>query len=53
MSDTCSEVRELAQQSAKAAKEIKALIGTSGEQVQRGVHLVDETGNSLRQIVEE
>ena len=31
------EVRELAQRSAKAAKEIKSLITASGEQVERGV----------------
>ncbi|OQP84959.1 methyl-accepting chemotaxis protein [Rhizobium rhizosphaerae] len=45
------EVRELAQRSAQAAKEIKALISTSGNQVQNGVDLVGRTGQSLRQIV--
>ncbi|WP_170854899.1 methyl-accepting chemotaxis protein [Xaviernesmea oryzae] len=45
------EVRELAQRSAQAAKEIKALISTSGAQVQSGVNLVGRTGDSLQQIV--
>ncbi|NTF89259.1 HAMP domain-containing protein [Agrobacterium rhizogenes] len=47
------EVRELAQRSAKAAKEIKALISTSGQQVHSGVDLVTKTGDSLQQIVKE
>jgi methyl-accepting chemotaxis protein len=47
------EVRELAQRSANAAKEIKALITTSAEQVKSGVALVGETGMSLRAIEEE
>ena len=38
------EVRELAQRSAKAAKEIKVLINTSSDQVKPGVQLVGETG---------
>ena len=46
-----SEVRALAQRSAEAAKEIKALISTSGSQVGRGVELVSETGRSLVRIV--
>ncbi len=45
------EVRELAQRSAKAAKEIKALISTSSNQVRNGVDLVARTGESLSQIV--
>ncbi len=45
------EVRELAQRSANAAKEIKALITKSGTQVTLGVELVGETGNSLLQII--
>ncbi|WEZ82373.1 PAS domain-containing methyl-accepting chemotaxis protein [Rhizobium sp. 32-5/1] len=45
------EVRELAQRSAKAAKEIKALINTSSSQVNLGVSLVHETGGALTQIV--
>ncbi|MFC3073974.1 methyl-accepting chemotaxis protein [Shinella pollutisoli] len=47
------EVRELAQRSANAAKEIKALITTSNEQVQEGVELVGETGRALETIVAE
>ncbi|QDG94616.1 methyl-accepting chemotaxis protein (plasmid) [Rhizobium sp. NIBRBAC000502774] len=47
------EVRELAQRSANAAKEIKALITTSNGQVQEGVHLVGETGRALETIVSE
>ncbi|MBY5716160.1 HAMP domain-containing protein [Rhizobium leguminosarum] len=47
------EVRELAQRSAKAAKEIKALISTSGSHVQTGVSLVGETGKALESIVQE
>ncbi|WP_416409494.1 methyl-accepting chemotaxis protein [Agrobacterium rosae] len=47
------EVRELAQRSAKAAKEIKALITTSGEHVRSGVNLVGETGRALEVIVTE
>ncbi|MGX9992190.1 methyl-accepting chemotaxis protein [Rhizobium sp. WSM1274] len=47
------EVRELAQRSAKAAKEIKALISTSGTHVQTGVSLVGETGKALDAIVQE
>jgi methyl-accepting chemotaxis protein len=46
-----SEVRSLAQRSAEAAKEIKALIATSNRQVGHGVKLVDETGQSLARIV--
>ncbi|KQT52443.1 MULTISPECIES: methyl-accepting chemotaxis protein [unclassified Aureimonas] len=45
------EVRGLAQRSAEAAKEIKTLISTSSSQVERGVHLVGETGRSLGRIV--
>lgn len=47
------EVRELAQRSATAAKEIKALIVTSNEQVREGVQLVGETGKALEAIVSE
>ncbi|CAN7743745.1 methyl-accepting chemotaxis protein [Rhizobium leguminosarum] len=47
------EVRELAQRSANAAKEIKILINTSNEQVGQGVHLVRETGYALENIVSE
>ncbi len=45
-----TEVRALAQRSADAAKEIKALISASGLQVEGGVKLVAETGRSLVQI---
>ncbi len=44
------EVRELAQRSANAAKEIKTLIDTSSRQVTEGVALVDQTGEVLRNI---
>ncbi|OQP83569.1 hypothetical protein BTR14_22245 [Rhizobium rhizosphaerae] len=47
------EVRELAQRSAQAAKEIKQLISTSGDQVGKGVNLVGETGRALKMIVDE
>ncbi len=47
-----SEVRGLAQRSAEAAKEIKALISASTEQVENGVVLVDRTGAALRDIIE-
>ncbi|MEF0939517.1 methyl-accepting chemotaxis protein [Rhizobium sp. BR 362] len=47
------EVRELAQRSANAAKEIKALINTSSDQVNTGVSLVGETGKALELIVSE
>jgi methyl-accepting chemotaxis protein len=45
------EVRALAQRSADAAKEIKALISSSTDQVGRGVRLVGETGQALNEIV--
>ncbi|CUX50423.1 methyl-accepting chemotaxis protein [Agrobacterium genomosp. 13] len=47
------EVRELAQRSAGAAKEIKNLITTSNSQVQQGVQLVGQTGKALELIVTE
>jgi methyl-accepting chemotaxis protein len=46
-----SEVRALAQRSADAAKEIKALILTSVKQVDAGVGLVGETGAALSRIL--
>jgi methyl-accepting chemotaxis protein len=46
-----SEVRALAQRSAQAAKEIKALISDSKGQVDEGVKLVAETGRSLERIM--
>ncbi|MCI9867838.1 PAS domain-containing methyl-accepting chemotaxis protein [Rhizobium skierniewicense] len=45
------EVRELAQRSASAAKEIKNLINTSRQQVANGVELVGQTGDALKDIV--
>jgi methyl-accepting chemotaxis protein len=45
-----SEVRALAQRSAEAAKEIKALISASGAQVDQGVHLVGDAGQALTRI---
>lgn len=44
------EVRELAQRSANAAKEIKALINNSAQEVQGGVKLVFSTGEALKEI---
>ncbi|NLS00677.1 PAS domain S-box protein [Rhizobium sp. P38BS-XIX] len=44
------EVRELAQRSANAAKEIKSLINNSGAEVLEGVRLVGETGKALNEI---
>ena len=46
-----NEVRALAQRSADAAREIKNLITTSGQQVDHGVELVGDTGKALAQIV--
>ncbi len=45
------EVRELAQRCASAAREIKTLISASSTQVESGVHLVEETGGALSQII--
>jgi methyl-accepting chemotaxis protein len=47
-----SEVRSLAQRSATAAKEIKALIGGSVEQVEVGNRLVDEAGSTMKDVVD-
>jgi methyl-accepting chemotaxis protein len=44
------EVRELAQRSANAAKDIKSLIIKSGEEVATGVTLVGQTGAALASI---
>ena len=46
-----AEVRNLAQRSAGAAKEIKALIGDSVDKVNAGGKLVDEAGDTMNQIV--
>ncbi|MBV8500257.1 MAG: MCP four helix bundle domain-containing protein [Paucibacter sp.] len=45
------EVRTLAQRSAQAAREIKALIAQSVETVERGSSLVDEAGLTMGEIV--
>ena len=47
-----SEVRSLAQRSAAAAREIKALIGDSVEKVDAGARLVDQAGNTMQEIVD-
>jgi methyl-accepting chemotaxis protein len=45
------EVRALAQRSANASKDIKALISESNAQVKTGAALVNQTGQSLTEIV--
>ncbi len=45
------EVRNLAQRSADAAREIKALIGASVERVERGSKLVDRAGATMQDVV--
>ncbi|MDQ0458449.1 methyl-accepting chemotaxis protein [Rhizobium paknamense] len=47
------EVRELAQRSASAAKDIRSLIVTSTAQVEKGVGLVAATGKALDRILNE
>nr|WP_315218618.1 methyl-accepting chemotaxis protein [uncultured Duganella sp.] len=46
-----SEVRNLAQRSAAAAQEIKALIEDSVQKVSSGARLVDQTGATMKEIV--
>ncbi len=46
------EVRTLAQRSAQAAREIKALITTSVEQVESGTRIVGSTGATMAQLVQ-
>ena len=46
-----AEVRKLAQRSAEAAKEIKALISDSVEKIEGGTRLVDASGQTLNDIV--
>jgi methyl-accepting chemotaxis protein len=46
-----TEVRKLAQRSAEAAKEIKALIGESVDQVDAGTRQVDAAGKTMEDIV--
>ncbi|MFL6673695.1 MAG: methyl-accepting chemotaxis protein [Massilia sp.] len=45
------EVRTLAQRSAAAARQIKALIGESAGEVDAGARLADEAGRTMRQVV--
>ncbi|MBB2486613.1 chemotaxis protein [Mitsuaria sp. WAJ17] len=45
------EVRSLAQRSAEAAKEIKALIGASVDKVESGSRLVQDAGSTMSEIV--
>ncbi|MFG6441826.1 methyl-accepting chemotaxis protein [Pelomonas margarita] len=47
-----SEVRTLAQRSAEAAKQIKTLITSSVEQVERGTQQVDTAGQSMQSLVQ-
>jgi|LakMenEpi03Aug12_release.lakeMendotaPanAssembly.Ray.scaffolds.fasta_scaffold03794_16 methyl-accepting chemotaxis protein len=47
-----TEVRNLAQRSATAAKEIATLIAESVEQVESGVELVNQAGQSIDKVVE-
>jgi aerotaxis receptor len=47
-----AEVRNLAQRSASAAKEIKTLIGNSVEKVEVGGKLVDDAGKTMNEIVD-
>jgi methyl-accepting chemotaxis protein len=47
-----TEVRSLAQRSASAAKEIKALIDDSVERVDAGAKLVDQAGDTMMEIVD-
>ncbi|HEX7982003.1 MAG TPA: methyl-accepting chemotaxis protein [Duganella sp.] len=46
-----TEVRNLAQRSASAAKEIKTLIGNSVEKVEMGSQLVNQAGTTMDEIV--
>ena len=47
-----TEVRNLAQRSAAAAREIKTLIGDSVSKVEVGSRLVEEAGSTMQQIVD-
>ena len=46
-----AEVRNLAQRSAEAAKEIKGLISASVERVEQGTALVDQAGATMSEVV--
>jgi methyl-accepting chemotaxis protein-1 (serine sensor receptor) len=47
------EVRTLAQRSAEAAREIKALIGASVEKVESGHEIVNQAGETIRGVVDQ
>ncbi len=47
-----AEVRQLAQRSAAAAREIKTLIGDSVQQVEAGTQLVDSAGATMHEVVD-
>ncbi|MCR5882319.1 methyl-accepting chemotaxis protein [Rhizobacter sp. J219] len=47
-----AEVRNLAQRSAAAAKEIKALVQTSVQRVEAGSRFVDDAGSTMQEIVQ-
>ncbi|WP_295994926.1 methyl-accepting chemotaxis protein [Rugamonas sp.] len=47
-----TEVRNLAQRSAAAAREIKTLIGSSVEKVEAGSKLVEQAGDTMTEIVD-
>jgi len=47
-----AEVRSLAQRSAEAAREIKALITASVERVEAGSALVDQAGQTMQEVVQ-
>jgi methyl-accepting chemotaxis protein len=47
-----SEVRDLAQRSSKAAREISAAIESSAERVKDGKHLVDEAGQAIADLAQ-
>ena len=46
-----TEVRNLAQRSATAAKEVKTLINTSVEKIEVGAKLADQAGDSIAEVV--
>jgi methyl-accepting chemotaxis protein len=48
-----TEVRNLAQRSAAAAREIKALIGDSVQKVESGSRLVGEAGTTIQEVVQQ
>ena len=47
------EVRNLAQKSAEAAKDIKSLIETTASKISHGTHKVQNTGESLQEIIQQ